>query len=100
MKEIVMAARTRLDGGKGPARRARREGVIPGVVYGPETEPVAVAIEEREFRSLMKGAEGTSLIDLNVDGTVRKVILRELQRDPVTSRVIHLDFHAISMNKP
>ena len=100
MKEIVVAAKRRSEGGKGPARRVRQDGFIPGVIYGPEIEPVSVAVNEKEFRASMKGAEGTSLIDLNVDGERRKVVLREIQRDPVTSRVIHVDFHAISMNKP
>ena len=100
MKEIAVAARKRTEGGKGPARRVRQDGFIPGIIYGPETEPVSVAVNEKEFRSSMKGVEGTSLIDLNVDGDHRKVVLREIQRDPVTSRVIHVDFHAISMNKP
>ena len=100
MKEIVVAAKRRTEGGKGPARRVRQDGFIPGIIYGPETEPISVAVNEKEFRFSMKGVEGTSLIDLNIDGDHRKVVLREIQRDPVTSRVIHVDFHAISMNKP
>ena len=100
MKEIVMVARRRPESGKGAARRIRRDGYIPATVYGPETVPFGVAVEERQFRSAMKGAAGTSIIDLDVDGTRNKVVLRDIQRDPITSRVIHVDFHAISMNKP
>ena len=100
MKEIVMVARRRSESGKGAARRTRRDGYIPATVYGPETEPFGVAVEERQFRSAMKGAAGSSIINLDVDGTQNKVVLRDIQRDPITSRVIHVDFHAISMNKP
>lgn len=100
MKEISIAAKVRSEAGKGSSRRTRRNGFIPGIVYGPETKPVSVIVDEKEFRSSMKGVGGTSIIDLNVDGKHRKVVLRDVQRDPVTSKVIHVDFHAISMNRP
>jgi len=100
MKEIAIAATARPDTGKGFARRARRDGNIPGVVYGPEIEPMVVSVPEREFRAAMKAAHSSSILSLNVDGKENKVILRELQRDPVTNKVVHVDFHAISMTKP
>jgi large subunit ribosomal protein L25 len=76
-------------------------GNIPCVVYGPEIDPRSIEVSERAFRSAWKEAAGTSAIfNLDVDGTATKVIIRDLQRDPVTSHVIHIDFHAISMNKP
>jgi len=100
MKEIAIAATARTDTGKGSARRTRREGNIPAVVYGPEIEPMVLAVPEREFRAAMKAAHTSSILNLNVDGKENRVILRELQRDPVTNKVVHLDFHAISMTKP
>ena len=100
MREIPITVQRRNDVGKGVARRTRMAGLIPGVVYGPETEPVPVSVEEREFRSAMRHASSGSILNLNLDGKETKAVLREMQRDPVTSRVLHLDFHAISMNKP
>jgi large subunit ribosomal protein L25 len=100
MKEIAIAATARTEIGKGPARKARRDGSIPGVVYGPEIDPMVVSVPEREFRAAMKAAHSSSILSLNVDGTENKVILREIQRDPVSNRVVHLDFHAISMSQP
>lgn len=102
MKEITITASPRQSGGKGFARRVRIAGNIPGVVYGPETQPSAIAVSEREFRTALKTAGGVhgSIFTLNVDGRQSKVIVREIQRDPLTSRVTHIDFHAISMNKP
>jgi len=101
MRETALSATPRPELGKNAARRVRSVGQIPGVVYGPQTKPVSVAIDERAFRSAVKEAGGISAIfNLNVAGKENKVVLRELQRDPVTSRVIHIDFHAISMNKP
>lgn len=100
MKEIAIAAMARAGVGKGPARQARRDGNIPAVVYGPEIEPMSVSVPEREFRAAMKAAHSSSILTLTVDGKENRVILRELQRDPVSNKVVHLDFHAISMSKP
>lgn len=101
MKEVSISASRRESLGKGPARQSRMAGNIPAVVYGPEVEPIPVAIEERSFRAAMKGAGSlSSIINLEVDGKTNKVVLREIQRDPITSRILHMDFHAISMTKP
>ena len=100
MKEISITARMRADRGKGSARQTRRDGYVPGVVYGPDIEPVALAVNERELRAALKSATGGSIFNLSIDGKDNKTIVREIQRDPITSRVIHVDFHAISMNKP
>lgn len=101
MKEVSISASRRESLGKGPARQSRMAGNIPAVVYGPEVEPIPVAIEERSFRVAMKGVGSlSSIINLDVDGKTNKVVLREIQRDPITSRILHMDFHAISMTKP
>jgi large subunit ribosomal protein L25 len=101
MKDISLAAERREGKGKGPAHQLRFSGRIPAVMYGPETEPTSLAVEERAFRTAMKQAGGQSaLFTLDVNGKQNKVILREIQRDPVSNKVLHLDFHAISMNRP
>ncbi|MFZ1685397.1 MAG: 50S ribosomal protein L25/general stress protein Ctc, partial [Candidatus Zixiibacteriota bacterium] len=101
MKDVAIAASSRQTVGKGFARRARVEGNVPGVMYGPELKPVSVVVNEREFRRAMKASGGESTIfTLNVDGQANKVIIREIQKDPVTSKLVHIDFHAISMNRP
>lgn len=101
MKEIPVAAVARSKTGKGAARQARLAGNIPGIVYGPEIKPQSLTITEKEFRAAVKAAGGESAIyTLQVSGKENKVIIREMQRHPITSRVMHVDFHAISMNKP
>ncbi len=101
MKDISLAAQPRQGKGKGPAHQLRFGGKIPAVMYGPETEPTSLAVEERAFRTAMKLAGGQSaLFTIDVNGKQNKVILREIQRDPVSNKVLHLDFHAISMNRP
>lgn len=101
MKEISLVASMRSSVGKGAARQVRMGGNIPAVVYGPEIEPFSIAVEERSFHAATKSAGGvSSIINLKVDGKSNKVIIRDVQRDPVTSKIIHLDFYAVSMKKP
>lgn len=102
MKEINITANSRQTGGKGFARRVRVTGNIPAIVYGPEKQPTPIAVNEKDLRGALKTAGGVhgSIFTLNVDGQQSKVIVREIQRDPLTSRMVHIDFHAISMNKP
>jgi len=101
MKEIPISARRREGTGKGVARRERMASRIPGVVYGPEIDPVSVSVDERDMRAAMKASAGVFVIfNLDVDGKVEKVIMRDLQRDPVTTKITHIDFHAIALDKP
>ena len=99
MKEIAISATLRQEVGGGSGRRTRAAGEIPAVVYGPETEPMAVAVNERNLRAAVKESGLSSIINLDVEGKETKVIIRDVQRDPVSSRAIHIDFHAISMTK-
>jgi large subunit ribosomal protein L25 len=100
MREVSITALKRDDLGKGPARRERMAGRIPAIVYGPEVKPYTVSVEEKEMRRALKAAGSISVFDLEIDGQQQKVIMREIQRDPVTTKITHIDFHAISMNKP
>lgn len=100
MKEVALTASPRQAGNKGDVRRVRAEGLIPGVVYGPEIEPISVAVTEADLRTAMRAAAGgISIFALDVDGNQKKVLLRDVQRHPVTSEVVHVDFHAISMDQ-
>lgn len=100
MKEVTLVATKRSLTGKGAARQARMAGNIPAIVYGPEIEPYSIEVSEKDLRASVKEASSTAaLFDLNIDGKVSKVVIRDIQRDPVTLHVTHLDFHAISMNK-
>ena len=100
MREIPISIERRHNVGKGFARRTRMAGRIPGVVYGPEIDPISVEVEEHAFRTSMKTASSSSILNLNLDGKETKAVVRDIQRDPITNRVIHVDFHAISMNRP
>ncbi|RKX23101.1 MAG: 50S ribosomal protein L25 [Candidatus Zixiibacteriota bacterium] len=101
MKEILIAAEKRDKTGKGANRQTRKDGNIPGVVYGPKQEPIPIYIDEPTLHQAFKSAAGsTALYDLEIENKKNKVIVREMQRDPVTSKIIHIDFYAVSMTKP
>jgi len=98
--KLVVAQRERL--GSAESRRLRKEGLIPGVLYGGG-EPVAISIEERELRRALTGAGGLhSILDVEVDGKgeTHASILKEYQVDPVRGGVTHVDLHEVRLDKP
>ncbi len=98
--KLVVAQRERL--GSAESRRLRKEGLIPGVLYGGG-EPVAISVEERELRRALTGAGGLhSILDVEVDGKgeTHASILKEYQVDPVRGGVTHVDLHEVRLDKP
>ena len=88
-----ISVQRRANVGKGAARAARRAGAIPGVVYGLNEEPVAIAIEELVLNRLIsQGGLFSQLMQLNIEGEKVKVLARDLQVHPVTDRAMHIDF--------
>ncbi len=81
--------------------KVREQGAIPAVLYGPEISPASLIVESVDFDKLYRAAGESSLVDLKVDSAEpRKVLIADIQRDPVSSRIIHADFRQINMNKP
>jgi large subunit ribosomal protein L25 len=102
MPVVSLQARARTESGKGAARKARAAGNIPAILYGPGEEAVPLEISQPDFMKIYHGGHGENvLVDLSVDaGQPRKVLFREVQRDPVTERVMHVDFYHVSLTKP
>ncbi|HUF86470.1 MAG TPA: 50S ribosomal protein L25/general stress protein Ctc [Thermohalobaculum sp.] len=93
----VIEATSRPGTGKGAARAARREGYVPGVVYGDNKDPVAISIKYNDLiRALKAGRFLSTLINLKVDGEDNRVICRAVQRDVVKDLPIHADFLRLS----
>jgi len=81
-------------------RALRRDGFVPAVVYGPDSEPLNLSIERHELRSVLSQAGGTQLIELNVEGSESiPTLARHVQRDPVRGNVLHVDFYRVSMTR-
>ncbi|HEX3755377.1 MAG TPA: 50S ribosomal protein L25/general stress protein Ctc [Rhizomicrobium sp.] len=88
-----LKAETRNGTGKGPAYQARRHGLIPGVVYGGKGNPENVSVDGRMLeRHVENGHFLTTLFLLDIGGTKTRVLPRQVQLDPVSDRVLHVDF--------
>lgn len=101
MESVALMATARTDTGKGVARKARAAGFTPGVLYGPGETPVALQVSTLEFMRIYHGGHGENvLVDLTVDsGKSQKVLFREVQLDPVSEKVVHVDFYHVSLTK-
>jgi large subunit ribosomal protein L25 len=100
MAEIQLVAETGREPGTRASKRLRREGKIPGVVYGHGTDPVAVAVDARELRHALNTEAGVNaLINLSIDGTSQLTMPRVLQRHPVRHTVTHVDFQVVSRDE-
>jgi large subunit ribosomal protein L25 len=74
----------------------RREGIIPAVIYGKKVEPVHIALTERDLKVYFDSHE--HVIDLDVDGKSQKVIIKEVQNEPVKGLPLHIDFLNVENN--
>jgi large subunit ribosomal protein L25 len=82
--------------GKGAARSLRRDGRVPAVIYGHGREPQTLSINTRDLEKLLEhiSAENT-VIDLDVDGTASRTLIREIQRHPFKRQILHVDFQEL-----
>ena len=96
MPEIVLEAQVGRPAGSRAARRLRREGLVPGTVYGHGTDPVSVAVGARDLRTALSGDAGTNaLLSLQAGSRTYLTLARELQRHPVKGSVTHVDFQIV-----
>ena len=99
-EQNVLPAKGRDRAGKGAARATRREGLVPGVVYGGSKEPVMIALDPRV---IWKGLEGghfySTIYTIDVDGgSNEQALARDVQFHPVTDQPLHVDFVRVSKN--
>jgi len=93
----TLAAEPKEGAGKGAARAARREGRIPGVIYGAKKAPVMVTLDPQEVhREIRGGGVFTTLFDVKVSGGNERVLARDLQLHPVSEKPLHIDFLRVS----
>lgn len=74
-------------------KQLRNEGLIPAVVFGNEIESTSIVLDRVGFGKLFSTAGETSLVDLNVDGEMYKVLINDVQFDPVSGQIIHAGFY-------
>jgi len=90
---VALGAQRRTDVGKGAARQARLGGRIPAVIYGHGRPPESLTLSAAELKRALTGVEvSTALIDLDIEGTGTRVLVREIQRHPFKAEILHVDF--------
>ena len=96
MASANLSVSARDNGGKGVARSLRREGRVPAVIYGHGREPKSLSINTRDLEKLLEhiSAENT-VIDLDLDGTNSRTLIREIQRHPFKRQILHVDFQEL-----
>lgn len=97
----TISARSRESRGKGAARQTRREGRIPGVLYGHGEDSVPLSVDANELQRLVHtiSIENT-IVDLDLgSGEPYKVLIRELQRHPFRDEFVHIDFFHVAMDE-
>ncbi len=105
MKERFIEAWVRKEKGKGVSKRLRREKKVPGILYGPNTPPIMLTLNQADIKRIMISAERESIIlfdmSLNSNGKKeeKKVMFKEIQVDPLKDIPLHVDFYEIAMDK-
>ena len=85
---------------KGASRRLRHAGVIPAIVYGGNAEPVAISLDHNAtWLAQQNEWFYSSILSLNLDGQITKVLLRDMQRHPHKQLIMHLDFLRVDENQ-
>ncbi len=100
METIELTLERRTVKGK-QVNQLRRQGLVPGIVYGHYFEPVAVQVPARVLQPVLSRAGFTHLIDLRLPEWPKpeKALVREVQRDPITNAVLHVDFFRVSLTE-
>ena len=94
--ELKLVAERREGSGKGVARKLRAAGRVPAVVYGQGMESAALSVDAKELRHVLHAGGANVLLDLIVDGKDLLALARDVQRDHIRNRFMHVDFLVVS----
>ncbi len=100
MEQVTLSAERRVESGSRPARRMRRTGKVPAIVYGRGLEPMSVSVSGRELYSALHTEAGSNaVLSVEVDGEEPVLaVAREIQRHPVRGDITHLDLIKVSLD--
>jgi large subunit ribosomal protein L25 len=95
MSNVVFAAKNRAEAGSGGARKIRREGRIPAVVYGRSGKALSIYLDALEFVNNAKGISESTIVTINVDGQTRQAFVKDTQRNITDGKILHIDFYEV-----
>ena len=102
-ERIKLTVKERESRGSADARRLRKQGFIPGVLYGKGKSSYAISVPERELRRVLTGAGGLhAILDVVLDGqaTTHASILKDYQQDPIRGHISHIDLQEVRLDQP
>ena len=100
MKEIVLEAEARPAGTKGQIKALRQKGTVPGIAYGDKGKPLTLAVNEKSFQAILHSEGGrNALINLKIGSDAHAVLIKEIQRHPITRAIQHVDFQRVSLKQ-
>src|ERR1700720_2665904 len=101
-KQVKLKAEQRTETGRSAARKLKARGIVPAIIYGGKDKPQALQLSERDINAMLSHASGENiLVELEIDGdqSGRLALVQEIQHSPVRGDVLHIDFHAVSMDE-
>lgn len=98
MKTLTLTATTRAEFGKKAAKAARREGLVPCVIYGG-AENVNFFVAEKDLKPLIY-TPNSYIVEIDIEGKKETAVLREAQFHPVREQILHIDFYRVQEGKP
>lgn len=96
METTTLQAEVRASRGKGPARRLRAQGKLPGVFYGPGVEPTPLTLSPKEIEKALRGERGRNVVfKVSVGGEDQLAMVKDVTTDPVTQQLLHVDLYRV-----
>jgi large subunit ribosomal protein L25 len=96
METTTLQAEVRADRGKGPARRLRAQGKLPGVFYGPGVEPTPLTLSPKELERALRGERGRNVVfKVSLGGEDQLAMVKDVATDPVTQELLHVDLYRV-----
>jgi len=100
MSQVVFSAQTRANKGSLEARKLRRLGRIPAVIYGRKSDPISIDLDQRDFMNGIKGISESTIVKVDINGKICEAFVKATQRDIKDGAVLHVDFYEIEGNTP
>jgi large subunit ribosomal protein L25 len=95
MSQVVLSARNRQSKGSAEARRIRRTGRIPGVIYGRSGKAVSIDLDALEFTNRIKGISESTIVKVELDGKPYDAFVKDTQRNIIDGSILHVDFYEV-----
>ena len=99
-KQVKLTAERRTATGRSAVRKLKAAGSVPAIIYGAKDKPEPLQVSRRDISAMLSHAAGENiLVELEIDGKNRLALVQEVQHAPLGGAVLHIDFHAVSMDE-